>query len=160
MKTGAKTTALTIIEDKSSVALEAVALELAVEMLEYTGGDLTEFTKRFDAPDHLVVFHLEKRLRDHHSPVLRERWEKALELFHLSRMRLLQRDAIRRLEDINPDEDKQARVELAYAKIILGDLLTGANIVARQRAANKTETSSTLAEAIAIMEGADDAELA
>ena len=149
MKTGAN---IAVIEEAPRLSLEAVALEMAVNTLEMLGGDIDSLTEKFDAPHHLVLFHLEKRLRDHHNPYLRERWEKAIELFHSCRMRSLQREAIRNLEELDAGDDKVSKIHLAFAKLVLGDLFTGANVAARRRASTKDEASTVLAEGIAAME--------
>lgn len=157
MKTGAE---LTVIEPEPRLEVESTALEMVVDTLERLGGNPEALADKFDADKRLVLFQLQKRLKEHHNPRLRERWEGAIQLFKSTEMLLLQIDSIKMVKHLNPDDDKAARIELALFKIVMGDVLTGATIAARQQAANKSDASSILSDAISVMEGADDAEFA
>jgi len=140
----------TVIQIRPTPAIESV-----VEYLERSGGDLSvlgETFKEHGINGHrIAIFQIERQLLDHADTTLKERWDKAIELFHLTRMRLLQREAIKILETIDYSEDKEGRLKLGFAKLILGDLLAASTVTAKAKAGAKVDRSSNLDDIKEIM---------
>jgi hypothetical protein len=115
-----------------------------VSLLEECGGDVEKLCTLFSENSPYVLFYIERELSKHIDSSLRERWEQALDQFHTSKMRLIQRKAIKVLENLDKVDEKQARVDLAFAKLALNDLFTASATSAKMKAASQTNRSSDL----------------
>jgi hypothetical protein len=115
-----------------------------VTRLESHGGDLDLLLAEYTETPLLTLYKIEKLLAAHKDAKLKERWDEAIATFHASAMRLLQRDAVNRLQDLDDSDEKASRIVLGYAKLILGDLF--AEKITLARAGAKTpKRSSNLA---------------
>lgn len=139
-------TTITVIDPapKTLLNIQEAPLSSLVEMLDSVGGDLDVLTANFDGNRDLAIFHIEKRLLEYQDSSLKERWDKSIELFHLTRMRMLQNKTVKDLDELDTSDERKARVILARAKLVLGDLLAASTFVAKQKAVIRTERSSRL----------------
>jgi hypothetical protein len=155
-----KSYSLEVLDQANIVRLHVEQSELntIVECLEHCGGDLDAFAKFISNDSAYTDFYIQKRLLEHPDSGLKERWDKAIEIYNQCVMRRLQRKALHDLENMDDSDEKSARIVLAAAKIILGDMLAATTVIAKQKATAKIERSSVL-DAIKIeMEGEEDEE--
>lgn len=131
---------------------ESAALEWCVDHLEQSGGDLDRFCKSLRGPTENAIFQIERRLNRLKEPHLRERWDTAIQLFQITRMKLLQRNAVDRLENLDAANEKESRIVIAFAKLVLGDLLTASAALSKQKALTKSEKNSVLSNVIEDMD--------
>lgn len=132
------------VEITDVLPIDTAPLSVIVDMLDGMGGDIKALADKSNVSVPMAIFQIEKRLLECTDANLKDRWDKSIELFHVTRMRLLQRNAIQLLENIEKEEDKPARIHLAYAKLVLGDLLVASTAIAKQKAITKVERNSTL----------------
>jgi hypothetical protein len=108
-----------------------------INLLTKAHGDIWTLCKRFEGSTQHVVFAIESAM-DNAPPEAQVQWNKILELFQRSRMRLVQRKAIAFLEEQEPsEENKQFKDYLAYSKLALNDLFVSAAQLAKKRIDNE-----------------------
>jgi len=135
---------IVVIQPEVRLDIERTALEYMVDHLEACGGNPLLFSSSFNGDPALCLYRAEKRLLEDNNATLKERWDKAFDLYHTTHMRLLKYEAISRLENIDRQDEKAARVDLAFSKLVLSDELSASAVAARIKVTSKTERSSAL----------------
>ena len=133
-----------VIDEGFKVSVKQYDASRLITELDNCGGDIEQLCKGFAENSPYVLFYIERELAKHADSSLRERWEQILDQFHTAKMRLIQRKAIKVLENLDKVDEKQARVDLAFAKLALNDLFTASATSAKMKAANQTNRSSDL----------------
>lgn len=83
-------------------------------------GDIKKFAEAYPADQMTVLYEAEIALKS--EPFLYAQWKDAIKLNQQVRLRLLQDDALTELESYTADKPGDS---IAYAKLVLGDLIAG-----------------------------------
>jgi hypothetical protein len=117
------TVLLPATELKEFCQIDAAAL---VEMLESCAGDLNRFCQNVhekNIPHEFIVYHCEKALNQLQDKTLYKRWNEAIRLRKLSRLRIIQEKAFNALEEAGNDLSKSPKNALDFGKVVLQEFL-------------------------------------
>lgn len=105
---------------------KAADAESLVVLLENCGGNLEVFCQNANLPNcspEFIVYHCEKALAQLQDKTLYKRWNEAIRLRKLSRLRIIQEKAFTALETAGNDLSKSPKNALDFGKVVLQEFL-------------------------------------
>jgi hypothetical protein len=105
---------------------KSIDAESIVSLLENCGGNLEIFCQNANLPNcspEFIVYHCEKALAQLQDKTLYRRWNEAIRLRKLSRLRILQEHAFTALEMAGNDLSKSPKNALDFGKVVLQEFL-------------------------------------
>jgi hypothetical protein len=127
-------TTVTLLPSVDVKEFRTVDAESLVILLENCGGDLKKFIENANLPElppEFIVYHTEKCLQDFQDKTLYKRWEAAIRLRKLSRLRIIQEKAFTALEEAANDLSKSPKNALDYAKVVLQEFLASQAVASK-----------------------------
>jgi len=139
MDTDTTVTLLPSTELKKFNTIDARAI---VNLLENCAGDLDRFTKsigELDIPQEFIIYKCEKALSELSDKSLYKRWNEAIRLRKLSRLRIIQEKAFTALETAASDLKVSPKNALDFAKVVLQEFLVAQATAAKNGLAKEPE---------------------